>query len=76
MKFLVDAQLPIKLCEIIAAKGFHAEHFVSLPDSDESSDSSISIYANNNDITIITKDSDFYHSHMIVENPKKPLLTI
>lgn len=74
MNFLVDAQLPTKLCEILSAKGFHAEHVISLPDSDESSDNDISIYADNNGFIIITKDSDFYHSHMIFEKPKQLLL--
>ena len=74
MKFLVDAQLPSKLCEIIQAAGLNAIHVDSLPNGDETSDKDISLYADQNDLIVITKDSDFYHSHMILNQPQKLLL--
>lgn len=74
MKFLVDAQLPTKLCEIFQSVGMVSLHVDSLPSGDETSDKEISIHADDNDLIVITKDSDFYHSHMILGQPKKLLL--
>jgi predicted nuclease of predicted toxin-antitoxin system len=74
MKFLVDAQLPVKLCEILHSVGLEAVHVDTLPHGDESSDRDISVFADHQDLIVITKDSDFYHSHMILRQPKKLLL--
>lgn len=74
MKFLVDAQLPAKLCEILNSAGLDAAHVDSLPNGDESSDRDISFYADQHGLIVITKDSDFYHSHMLLQQPKKLLL--
>lgn len=76
MKFLVDVQLPPKLCEILKSVGLDSMHVDSLPKGDETSDKDISLFANENDFIVITKDTDFYHSHMIVGEPKKLLLII
>lgn len=74
MRFLVDAQLPSKLCEVLETAGFDSIHVNSLPDGDETSDKDISVYADHEDLRVVTKDSDFYHSHMILGKPKKLLL--
>lgn len=74
MRFLVDAQLPIKLCEILKIKGFNAIHIDSLPEGDETTDKDISFYADQHGLIVVTKDIDFYHSHMIFDHPKKLLL--
>ncbi len=74
MKFLVDAQLPAKLCEILYSAGLDAVHVDSLPDGDESSDKDIALFADQQGLIVITKDSDFYHSHMILQQPKRLLL--
>lgn len=64
MKFLVDAQLPSKLCEILEAIGADSIHVDSLPEKDETSDREITIYVDAHDLTVVSKDSDFYHSHL------------
>lgn len=74
MRFLVDAQLPSKMCEILQSAGLDAIHLDSLPNGDESSGRDISLYADQHGLIVITKDSDFYHSHMILGQPKKLLL--
>ena len=74
MKFLVDAQLPSKLCEILDTIGIDSIHVDSLPEKDETSDKEITVYADANDLIVISKDSDFYHSHMILGQPKRLLL--
>jgi predicted nuclease of predicted toxin-antitoxin system len=70
MKFIVDAQLPLLLCDILEKAGFTSIHVDSLSTGDESSDKEIIKYADNNDLIVITKDSDFYYSHMILGQPK------
>lgn len=74
MRFLVDAQLPSKMCEILEDIGFEAEHVESLPGGDESTDREITLHADNNHFMVITKDSDFYYSHMILGEPEKLFL--
>lgn len=74
MKFLVDAQLPSKLCEILESAGFHSIHVDSLPTGDETPDSVICAHADKEGLIVVTKDSDFYHSHMILSQPKRLFL--
>lgn len=74
MKFLIDAQLPVKLCEILEKFGLDSIHVDSLPKGDETSDVEIAKYADDNNLIVITKDFDFYHSHMVLQRPKKLFL--
>ena len=74
MKFLIDAQLPAKLCEILREKNIEAIHVDSLPEGDETLDSVIISYADQHDCRVVTKDSDFYHSHILYGKPRKVLL--
>ncbi len=74
MRFLIDAQLPSKLCEILHKAGFSAIHVDALPAGDETSDKEIASYADQHNLIVITKDADFYHSHMILRQPQKLLL--
>jgi predicted nuclease of predicted toxin-antitoxin system len=46
----------------------------SLPKGDESSDNEIAVHADGQDRIVVTKDSAFYHSHMILGLPKRLLL--
>jgi len=72
--FLIDAQLPSKTCEILIKAGFTAKHVEILPIGDESTDQDIIKYADKYEMMIMTKDMDFYHSHMILDRPKKLFL--
>jgi len=74
VNFLVDAQLPPKMCEILEKAGFHAKHIEMLPEGDETKDREIFEYADDNGLIVITKDIDFYHSHMIFGKPEKLFL--
>lgn len=60
MRFIVDAQLPAKLCEILHSCGFEAVHVDSLPKGDETPDRDIAGFADHNGLTVLTKDTDFY----------------
>ena len=74
MKFLVDAQLPPKMCEILNNAGFEARHVEALPEGDETPDREIAVYADGHNLMVITKDSDFYFSHMLLHQPQKLFL--
>lgn len=71
MKLLIDAQLPIKLCEILSALGIESIHVDDLPKGDETPDFEITEFADLNNLIVTTKDSDFYHSHMALNSPRK-----
>lgn len=64
MKLLVDAQLPIKLCDILNALGIESMRVDLLPKGDETPDIEIIEYADQANLMVVTKDIDFYHYHM------------
>ena len=74
MKFLVDAQLPPILAIWLSEKGFDAIHTDNLPDRDETPDSVIRSVADAAGRIVITKDSDFYDSHLLFRQPAKLVL--
>jgi len=74
LKFLVDAQLPELLCEILNDYGIEAIHVNALPAGDETSDNEITEFSDKNGYTVVTKDLDFYHSHKRFGRPQKLLL--
>lgn len=74
MKLILDAQLPIKLSEILTNIGLDSIHVEQLPKGDETPDWEIIKYADFHDVFVATKDTDFYHSHMALGKPKKLLL--
>ena len=74
MKLIVDAQLPIKLCEILKQLGIEAIHVDELPQGDETPDVEITNYADQGNLVVVTKDSDFYYSHITLDKPKKLFL--
>ena len=74
MKLIVDAQLPSKLSSILNQLGIDAMHVDELPEGDETSDANIIEYADVNNLIVLTKDYDFYHSHMALGKPKRLFL--
>jgi predicted nuclease of predicted toxin-antitoxin system len=74
MKFLVDAQLPSALCNILVKLDNEAIHVLQLANEDRSTDKEIQNVADSEDHIVITKDSNFYHSHMTIQAPRKLLL--
>ena len=71
MKFLVDANLPFKLALNLRNKGFDVLHTDNLPHKEETSDKEIRDLSVEQDRIVISKDSDFLDSHLIVGMPKK-----
>jgi len=74
MMLIIDAQLPTKLCEVLNQLEFETIHVDDLPNGDETSDREITEYADKSNLTVVTKDYDFYHSHMVLGKPRKLLL--
>ena len=74
MKLIVDAQLPAKLCEVLNQLGLESIHVDELPKGDETPDMEITKFADRENLVVVTKDFDFYHSHMTLRKPKKLFL--
>lgn len=71
MKILCDVHISIKVAKLFINKGFVAVHVNDILDKWYTSDIKISEYADQNDFTVITKDSDFKNSHFIKGSPRK-----
>lgn len=74
MKFLVDANLPFKLAQLIKASGFDAIHTDDLPNKERSTDKEIITVALEQNRILITKDSDFLDAYLVNRIPPKLLL--
>ena len=71
MRFLVDANLPFKLILILRNKGFDVIHTDNLPSKEQTTDREIREISLEEDRIVISKDSDFLDSHLIIGEPKK-----
>lgn len=74
MRFLIDAQLPLSLKTFVSQKGFEALHVLDLPLKDKTSDSVVIKVAVEKQYVVISKDSDFLNSHLLLKQPTKLLL--
>lgn len=73
MKFIVDAQLPLKLASALTAAGHDAVHTLNLPDKNRSSDTCITRLADSEGRVVISKDADFVTSHIVHGSPLRLL---
>ena len=71
MRFLVDANLPFKLTLILRNKGFNVIHTDNLLNKEKTTDREIREISMEEDRIVISKDSDFLDSHLIIGAPKK-----
>jgi predicted nuclease of predicted toxin-antitoxin system len=74
MKFIIDAQLSYRLAKFIANKGFDVIHTDDLPNRERTSDNEIRSIAKRDNRIVISKDKDFYDSHLLQKSPAKLLL--
>lgn len=74
MKFLVDAHLPPSLCGLLQAGGHEALHTSQLPAQNRTTDRVINELSLRDQRIVVTKDADFYHSHLLRGEPWKLLL--
>lgn len=74
MRFLIDAQLPRRLCGLLRDAGHDALHTLDLPLGNRTSDAAILDLAANQNRVVVTKDDDFVQSHLISGRPQQLLL--
>ena len=74
MKFIVDAQLPKRLCDLLTQLGADCIHTLDLPEKNKTPDKSILELCDTENRIVITKDSDFLQSHLLFNRPQKLLL--
>jgi predicted nuclease of predicted toxin-antitoxin system len=74
MKFVVDAHLPPSLCALLQAAGHDAIHTSQLTAQNRTPDEILNELSLREQRVVVTKDSDFYHSHLLHGKPWKLLL--
>jgi len=74
MKFVVDAHLPPKLCAVLRAAGHDTIHTSTLAARNRTPDETINQVSLAEERVVVTKDSDFYHAHLLHGKPWKLLL--
>ena len=74
MKFLVDAQLPLRLCRLLIDGGHDVIHSSQLPNGNATPDDVIIQIADHDDRILISKDRDFEISHLLRGAPASLLL--
>ena len=74
MKFLVDAHLPRRLCAVLAQRGHDATHTLDLPSGNTTKDRVINQLSFEEQRVVVSKDTDFFYSHLLQARPWKLLL--
>lgn len=74
MKFLIDAQLPKSLADLLCRLGYDAIHTLDLPAKNASTDNFIIQFATEENRIVVTKDSDFLDSFLLTRKPEKLIL--
>ena len=74
MKFLVDAQLPRRLCHQLRGCSHDAVHTLDLPLGNRTSDAGIIQIADTEGRIVVTKDDDFVQSFLLKNQPQRLLL--
>ena len=74
MKFVVDAHLPPGLCGLLEAAGHDAIHTSRLTAQNRTPDEILNELSFREQRVVVTKDTDFYHSHLLQGKPWKLLL--
>ena len=74
MKFLADAHVPAAVCAVLQAAGHDAIHTRELPAGNATKDEAMNTLSLQEHRVVITKDTDFYHSHLLHGKPWKLLL--
>lgn len=74
MRFLVDAHLPIGLCLLLQSNGHEAIHTSELTAKNRTTDQTINDMSMRRKLIVVSKDTDFYYSHLLRQRPHKLLL--
>lgn len=71
MKFLIDAHPPPGLSAVFQAAGHDAIHTLDMPDQNASRDGLLNETSMAEMRVVVTKDTDFYYSHLLHGRPWK-----
>ena len=74
MKFLVDAQLPRRLCYWLREQGHDAVHTLDLESGNRTTDLEVIRIADRDGRIVITKDDDFVQSFLLRKSPRRLML--
>jgi predicted nuclease of predicted toxin-antitoxin system len=74
VKFLVDAQRPARLAELLKRAGHDAMHTRELPKGNRSTDREIAQVADREGRVVVTKDRDFRDGHLLHRSPQSLLV--
>jgi predicted nuclease of predicted toxin-antitoxin system len=74
MKFLIDAQLPLRLSNLLAEANHDSIHTSGLPDGNRTSDRQLADIADSENRVVVTKDRDFRDSHLLQNLPRRLLV--
>ena len=74
MRFLVDAQMPARLAELLKRAGHDAIHTSELPRGNRSTDAEIVQLADDENRVVVTKDRDFRDGHLLHRSPQRLLV--
>jgi len=73
MKYLIDAQLPKRLSDTLNTKGYDSIHTHDLPDKNRTKDRDIISISLSDQRIVVSKDSDFVDSILLLAKPFKLL---
>ena len=76
MKFLVDTQLPTRLCLALAELGHDAVHVSQLANGNRSTDAEVVEAADAEDRVLVSKDRDFRDGHLLRGQPHRLLAVV
>jgi predicted nuclease of predicted toxin-antitoxin system len=71
MHFLCDVHISYKIANFLKSEGHEVTHVNSILEKWHTKDKDISSYADDNDLIVFTKDSDFKESYYLKKSPKK-----
>lgn len=74
MNFLVDAQLPHRVANILRNAGHNVVHTLDLPKANRTSDAEILDIAASEQRIVVSKDADFINSFLLNGQPEKLLV--
>ena len=74
MKFIVDAHLPRRLCTMLEHHGHDAIHTLDLPAWHATKDGEINRLSFDEQRVVVSKDTDFFYSHLLHSRPWKLLM--
>jgi predicted nuclease of predicted toxin-antitoxin system len=74
VKFLVDAQLPVRLARFLISAGHDVLHTTDLPDGNRTAYGRIAALAGDEDRVVVTKDRDFRDGHLLSRSPQRLLV--